>query len=75
MIDTDFLARTLERTSRTIDTTQKLPHLRSAQVRMSNRDPAPLTLLLIDYINIFVSLFLFFFIEVLLQLIAYLRIA
>ncbi len=43
-IKTDFLARTLEHMLRTIATMQKLPHLRSAQVRMSDRDPAPLNM-------------------------------
>ena len=41
-IETDFLARTLEHMLHTIATMQKLPHLRSAQVRMFDRDPASL---------------------------------
>ena len=41
-IKPDFLARTLEHMLHTIATTQKLPQLRSAHVRMSNRDTAPL---------------------------------
>ena len=39
-IKTDFLARTLEHVLRRIATTQKLRHLRLAQVRMSKCDPA-----------------------------------
>ena len=46
MIETDFLARTLEHMPqlRTIATTQKLRRLRSAQVLMSEHDPAPLSM-------------------------------
>ena len=35
-IKVDFLARALERTLRAIATTQNIPYLRSAQVRMSD---------------------------------------
>ena len=38
MIETNFLARTLEHMLRTIATTQKQLHLRLAQVCMSKRD-------------------------------------